>query len=714
MSKIPENYPELVYAGWLGKIIGVRHGAKIESWTYDRIKRTYGEITGYTHTFEKNFAADDDTNGPVFFLRALDDYTYDRDITAEEMGLNVLNYVPDGHGFFWWGGYGKSTENTAYLNLKNGIMAPNSGSIEQNGATVAEQIGGQIFIDCWGFIAPGQPELAADYAEKMASVTHGGNGIYGGMFIAACIAAAFVEDKIEDVIEAGLSVIPTDCEYATMSRDIINLYQNNPKKWRECFEFVYENYGYDKYPGVCHIIPNSAVIVLSLLYSQGDYSDAINISNMCGWDTDCNVGNVGAIVGVFNGLEGIDDYWLEPINDFLCNSSVIGSLNIMNVSSLAAYTANFGYKITGEKPAGKWSNILNDNSANYHFEFPRGTQSFRVDTDIQEASGFVENTTKAAYSGERSLKVAFDRSDAGFGYRAFIQTYYTPEDFDDNRYSPSFSPILYPGQKIETMVMVPEYGDVEEIEVRLFVRDRNQNKLIFGEKVKITLGEWQKLKFDIPAMESACLKEAGVEFIPVKSPGRKHPLIAYIDDFNFGGKPDYKINFSEETLEMWTSLHVEVSQLSYLRGLWTLEDGELSGSYSGEMAAEAYTGDLNWENYIFEAEVLPRVGKFHNINFRVQGGIRSYAAGLADNQKLTLYKNNNGYTELSSVDFDWKKDEVYKFKAEITNNHYHIYVDDELLIEYTDEEHPYLNGQVGFSNFGGSHTHYKGFEVKGL
>ncbi len=31
--------------------------------------------------------------------------------------------------------------------------------------------------------------------------------------------------------------------------------------------------------------------------------------------------------------------------------------------------------------------------------------------------------------------------------------------------------------------MVPEYGDVEEIEVRLFVRDRNQNKLIFGEKL---------------------------------------------------------------------------------------------------------------------------------------------------------------------------------------------------------------------------------------
>lgn len=713
MSRIPENYPELVYAGWLGKIIGVRHGAKIESWTYERINRTYGEITGYTHQFKKNFAADDDTNGPVFFLRALDDFTYERDITAEEMGLNVLNYVPDGHGFFWWGGYGKSTENTAYLNLQNGIMAPRSGSIEQNGATVAEQIGGQIFIDCWGFIAPGQPELAADYAKKMASVTHGENGIYGGMFIAACIAAAFVEDKIEDVIEAGLSVIPNDCEYTKMSRDIITFYQKNPDNWRDCFKFVYNNYGYDKYSGVCHIIPNSAIIVLSLLYSQGDYSDAINISNMCGWDTDCNVGNVGAIAGVFNGLEGIDEYWLQPINDFLCNSSVIGSLNIMDVSWLASYTADFGYKIAGEKPEGKWQDIISGNSSKYHFEYPGGTQSFRIDSDINEATGFVENTDKVSYNGDRSLKVAFDRSDSGFGYRTFIQTYYTPDDFDDNRYSPSFSPILYPGQKIDARVMVPE-GDVDKIQARLYVKDRNQNKHIFGEKVNLTIGKWHKLKFDIPYMEDVCLKEAGIEFIPVKSPGRKHPLIAFVDDFNFSGKPDYKIDFGKETLEMWTKLHIEVSQLSYLRGLWTLEDGQLSGSYSGQRPAEAYTGNLKWDNYSFEAEIIPKVGEYHNINFRVQGGIRSYAVGLAENQKLVLYKNNNGYTELSTVEFKWDKNKPYKIKVEAIDNNYCIYVNDQLLLEYTDKDNPYITGQIGFSNFKGSHTHYKGFEVKGL
>jgi hypothetical protein len=56
---------------------------------------------------------------------------------------------------------GNSTEHTAYLRLKSGIEAPNSGSMGLNGKVVAEQIGSQIFIDGWGMVAPGDPELAA-------------------------------------------------------------------------------------------------------------------------------------------------------------------------------------------------------------------------------------------------------------------------------------------------------------------------------------------------------------------------------------------------------------------------------------------------------------------------------------------------------------------------------------------------------------------------
>ena len=405
MSKIPQDYINKVYAGWLGKVIGVRHGSNIESWTYENIGKVYGEITDYLFDF-KNFAADDDTNGPMFFLRALEDYTYTSTITAEQIGLTWLNYAPYEHGFYWFGGYGKSTEHTAYMNLRNGIMAPRSGSIEQNGEAVAEQIGGQIFIDVWGLVVPGDYRLAAQYAEKAASVSHGGNGIYGGMFVAACISAAFIEEDIENIIKAGMSVIPDDCEYNRMIRDVIKFYKDHPANWRDCFGFIKENYGYNRYPGVCHIIPNSAVMILSLLYGNGDFSKTINICNMCGWDTDCNVANVGTILGVRNGLDGIGYKWRKPINDLLICSSVIGSLNIMDIPWCCFYIANLAYKITGEEPPFEWKDILAGKAARFNFELPGSTHGFRLVSDTnKDADLLLMHTTEVFHSGKGALNL---------------------------------------------------------------------------------------------------------------------------------------------------------------------------------------------------------------------------------------------------------------------------------------------------------------------
>ena len=71
MTRIPQDYIERCYAGWLGKVIGVRLGAPVEGWTYERIRQTYGELTHYPQQYN-DFAADDDANGPLFYLRALE------------------------------------------------------------------------------------------------------------------------------------------------------------------------------------------------------------------------------------------------------------------------------------------------------------------------------------------------------------------------------------------------------------------------------------------------------------------------------------------------------------------------------------------------------------------------------------------------------------------------------------------------------------------
>ena len=70
MASMKSEYLEKIYAGWLGKIIGIRLGAPVEGWTAEKIRQVYGRLDHYAVDYQ-DFAADDDSNGPLFFLRAL-------------------------------------------------------------------------------------------------------------------------------------------------------------------------------------------------------------------------------------------------------------------------------------------------------------------------------------------------------------------------------------------------------------------------------------------------------------------------------------------------------------------------------------------------------------------------------------------------------------------------------------------------------------------
>lgn len=269
---LPSDYLERVYAGILGKIIGVYLGRPFEGWSYDRIMAELGEINYYVHKQRKTLlvVTDDDISGTFTFLRALPDYGNDVNITPAQIGQTWLNYIIERKTILWWGGMGNSTEHTAYLRLKRGVVAPESGSIALNGKVVAEQIGAQIFIDGWAMVAPGDPALAADLARRAASVSHDGEAIYGAQVIAAMEAQAFVERDLHKLIECAISFIPRDSIIYRLINDIRE-WRDKIADWRKARELLQQHYGYDKYGGNCHIVPNHGVIMLGLLYGDDDF-----------------------------------------------------------------------------------------------------------------------------------------------------------------------------------------------------------------------------------------------------------------------------------------------------------------------------------------------------------------------------------------------------------------------------------------------------------
>ena len=167
---------------------------------------------------------------------------------------------------------------------------------------MAEQIGAQIFIDGWAMVSPGDPERAASLARRAGSVSHDGEAIYGAQCLAAMEAQAFVERDINCLIDTGLSVIPRDSIIARLIADLRDWHAKD-NDWRKTFHRIQDHYGYKDYVGGCHMVPNHALIILGLLYGQGDFQKSLMVCNTCGWDTDCNSGNLGCLLGIRNGLE---------------------------------------------------------------------------------------------------------------------------------------------------------------------------------------------------------------------------------------------------------------------------------------------------------------------------------------------------------------------------------------------------------------------------
>lgn len=700
MKPLQKDYLERVYAGVLGKTIGVRHGSNDEGWSYEKIKETVGEIKDYLFTF-KNFASDDDTNGTFLLPLALRDFTCSRDLTPDHVADTLLNYAPDHHGFFWWGPYGYSTECTAYTNLKAGARPPLSGSAQMNGDTIAEQIGGQIFIDGWGLVAPANEQLAAEFARKAACVTHGGNGVYGGMFIAAAVSAAFDAKDIYEVLRRALAVIPQDCTYAEMVRDIWAFWEANKQRdWTYCLWHIRENWWQDKYPGNCHIMPNSAMMMLSMLYGGGDFSRTINICNMCGWDTDCNVANVGTILAVLNGLDGIDFKWREPINDFIAFSSALGDVNISNLAQVTYELAALGYRLNGEEVPPQLHRMVNGEALRFDFALPGSTQAFRTLVGPQDAVRLVQ-TDRKNLIGKGSLKVLFSADRDGSPVKVYYQTYYHPDDFNDSRYDPSFSPVAYPGQTIKAMVLAESAA-----QARMYWREDRTGAFHYGKAANLAADDWTEISMDIPAGKGELVCQVGVEFIPAKGA----QLTAYIDDFSIEGGTDYLVDFKQERIEHWNNLHEEISQFMYNVGSWTLEQGRLHGH--GAQLAETFTGSSHWKDVRVSTVLTPVTGKGHNLEFRVQGAARCYAAGLYEGGKLRLYKKNLNYQIVAETDFGWEFDKSYEIKATAVGNRIEIAVDGKVLLNWTDEDHPYLTGAVGVSTMDLGHCIWDEIRVK--
>jgi ADP-ribosylglycohydrolase len=207
----------------------------------------------------------------------------------------------------------------AYCNFVKGYAPPQS-AVYKN--PYREWIGAQIRADYFGYINPGDPELAAEMAWRDASISHTKNGIYGEMLVAAMLAVAAKTNNIEDIIRGGLAQIPhTSRLYEDVSFVLDGYKSGVPQK--EMFKIIHRRFDEHTSHGWCHTNSNAMIVVASLLYGEGIFGRSICMAVETAFDTDCNGATVGSILGMANGIGSIPKCWTDPIGDTL-HSTVFG------------------------------------------------------------------------------------------------------------------------------------------------------------------------------------------------------------------------------------------------------------------------------------------------------------------------------------------------------------------------------------------------------
>ena len=709
---LPADYEERVYAGVLGKIIGVYLGRPFEGWTKDRILEELGEIWYYVND-QRDYPliiTDDDITGTFTFVRALDDYADDlrsgRDIQPADIGRTWLNYLIENRTILWWGGLGNSTEHTAYLRLKAGIEAPRSGSIELNSKVVAEQIGAQIFIDGWAMVAPGDPELAADLARRAASVSHDGEAIYGAQVIAAMEAQAFVEPDLDRLLDVGVSFIPRDSVIYRMIADMRDWRGQEPD-WRSAYGLLAANYGYDKYGGNCHMVPNHGLIVLSLLYGDDDFQKTLMIVNTCGWDTDCNSANVGCLMGIKNGLAGIDagpDY-RGPVADRLYLPTADGGRAITDAVIETYHLVNSGRALAGLEP------VAPKAGARFHFELPGAVHGFRSEASIArpcvphldiesgrpvvrvsgaglalEPAATLENVVGHSACGERSLAVRYQGVARKRPARVATATFIPPDAAHMPGYGLMASPTLYAGQTVRARLQADATNAIPVV-CRLYIRSYgagDQLERTYGPDAQLGAGEEHVFEWTLAGTGTAPIAEIGVEI----ASDRRADGTVYLDYMGWDGEPDVVLAQPEWGGTMW--------RRAWVNGI----DWEFSGRGSAYRLVQNYgtglliQGTREWRDYRVTADVTPHLVKSAGIAARVQGMRRYYALLLCADDRARLVKALDGECVLAETDYPWSFDGTYDLGLEAAGPKLRATIDGQQVFEVEDADRPLMGGAV--------------------
>ncbi|HEV7961126.1 MAG TPA: ADP-ribosylglycohydrolase family protein [Actinoplanes sp.] len=676
MSRPIADYAEQIYAGVLGKIIGVYLGRPVEGWSYPALRERFGELNYYVNgqLGEPLVVADDDVSGTFAFARAIADHGYPAGLLASQVGDTWLNYIIENRTILWWGGLGRSTEHTAYLRLKAGIPAPESGSFAANGPTLPEQVGAQIFSDAIAMSYPGDPQRAAAAVRAAASVSHDGVAVDAAAFLAAMRALAFDRTDLIELVDRCRHEIHDRRLNAAVDRVVALCAKTSD--WREVRDVIDDELGYARFDGPCHVIPNHAMTLAALLLGGDDFQRAVMIAASAGFDTDSNAGVVGCLNGIRLGLDALTaqvDFRAEVADRLLVVTSDGGSC----VSDAVLETrkiASAARALRGEPapPA----------APRFGFE-QRGS-----------VQGFVPcPLTPSPYPTVRVVNgkgLQLICTGVGPGVPAAVSTpvFLDAAETADN-FSTVASPTLYPGQR----VTVTAGG--RDADLRLYVVHRDPDgtvRHLISPALRLSTAD-QALSWTVPDTGNAPLLRLG---LLVEATARFDGTVT-ISSVDWAGAPEHFRVGGVLLTSIWDT-HPEPLRAWVSSAANFEADSARTFSVSHPHGvALATTGTRDWNEYTVAGTLRFSLHRRAGLVARSVGHRRYYAAEFRDGTTLSLTKQHDARTTtLKTIAFPYRQDHPYRVGLTVAGDRLTVAVDGRTVIDTIDDSDPFRAGAAGF------------------
>ena len=304
-----------IKGGWAGQTIGCTFGGPTEFKFKGTMIQDYQKMIWYDDYIKETYEVDPGLYDDVYL-----DFTFVE--VLERVGLNApadsfaVSFARDDYKLW-------HANQAARYNILNGIMPPASGHWLNN--PHADDIDFQIEADFAGMMSPGMINTASEICDRTGHIMNYGDGWYGGVFMAAMYATAFVSDDINFIVSQGLKPIPEQSRFYAAIHDVIAWHKQYPTNWKQCwFEFEKKHTSEKGCPeGVFNAFNidasvNAAYVVIGLLYGEKDFFKTMDIATRCGQDSDCNPATAAGILGVILGYNNIPAYWkpaIEQVQD---------------------------------------------------------------------------------------------------------------------------------------------------------------------------------------------------------------------------------------------------------------------------------------------------------------------------------------------------------------------------------------------------------------